>query len=100
MTTKKQQSQIDCIKKLDTLTHCMREIADFLRSEKIISQQTRSSLLMGNNDDAVAIYFELEIAIQEERLQMVDYVWTVLPHETISITIVTEVTNKTFSYNI
>ena len=98
--SKTQTTRIQCLKRLNEKINCLSDIVAFLRSEKIIDAFTATEILQDVNSSEARLYYEMSHALQHEQLLMLDFVWTLLPTETISVTIVTEVTNKSFSYNI
>lgn len=91
--------QIRCLARLFQLTTCQYDILDFLLEEKLIT--TDHILSIKNSDPKLIsshIYATLETLKAEDRIQLVDYVWNLLPVESICVTIVSDSSKKEFTY--
>jgi len=95
-----QQQEINCLKKLNDETSCFTEIVTYLANEKVISQICKQELTTClQRDLPFLIYKAINQAIKEEKLQLVDYHWQLLPEEKIRITIITNMTHRDFTWN-
>lgn len=93
-------SKIDCLKLLDKKINCISHILLFLRSEKIISIDKFNEIINEVESMRPAmLYYELEDAFNKDKLQLVDYLWEILPVERIVVTIVTDTVRRDFAYN-
>jgi len=94
MNTKK----VDFIERLIRLRNTYEDLAIFLREEKLIDDNNLAEL-----KNAVSrpkyLYGLLEKLKEEEKVELLDYEWTVLPVERLKLTIVTKRVTKEFSYN-
>lgn len=93
----KRSKQIECLNRLNDLDGSVQQIALFLREEKIITQDqlnlVRSSPMQGKELQGI-----LAQLVSDEKLQLLEYQWWILPVEIIAITIVTDSLKREFSY--
>lgn len=93
----KRSKQIECLNRLNDLDGSVQQIALFLREEKIITQDqlnlVRSSPMQGKELQGI-----LAQLVSDEKLQLLEYQWWILPVEIITITIVTDSLKREFSY--
>jgi len=98
MISGKFSKQIECLKRLSELTTSMDEILDFLFTEKVATKDECSAVKRSTNQ-----HKELVILLQtlkaNDKFQLLEYEWTILPVERICITIVTDKTRKEFDYS-
>ena len=91
--------KIECLNKLFSLLQCRQELLEFLAEEKIIEPvQVQDILHTNHNTHASQIATLLDNAAKEEQLQLVNYEWTILPQQSIRLTIVSDNTKKEFKY--
>jgi hypothetical protein len=74
------------------------EMIDWLKESKLIPNNSFSN----NSTQLMAefLYLSLLKATQEEKIQLLDFEWAMLPREYIKITIVTEKEKREFTYNL
>lgn len=91
-------TQINCLKRFSELTAGIDEILLFLLEEKLVKEEVvkgvRSAPLPSKEMQAL-----LSNLYSDGKLQMLEYNWTLLPVESINITIVTDTTKREFSYS-
>lgn len=93
--------KIDCLNRLFELTKCRTEVLQYLKSEKIITDDVMAGILHGNhNTHSTQIATLLQECAKKETVQLVDYEWTILPKELIRLTIVTANSKKEFLYTV
>jgi len=95
------RKKIDCMNRLFETLNCRVEILQYLREEKLMTDDAVQHLLHENHlqhaQKIVSILGELQ---QTDKLQLVDYEWTVLPKEIIRLTLVSRNNKKEFAYSI
>lgn len=89
--------KIECILRLLKKEESYSDIANWLIEQKIVvledaKGQTREQ------EKAEFLYHALKKGVEIEKIQLLDYEWTVLPLEQIRITCVTEREKKEFTY--
>jgi 3-methyladenine DNA glycosylase AlkC len=93
------RKKIEFLDRMFKLLNNRFEILDFLKQEKIITDDTMQNLLNQHHSSHPSLIVSLldELA-QTEKLQLLNYEWTILPKELLQLTIVTEQTKKQFTY--
>ena len=95
------RKKIECLDRLFATLNCRYELLQFLKDEKIVSDDTMQTILNENHvthsTRIASLLHELEA---EEKLQLVAYEWTVLPKEFVQLTIVTPQAKKEFTYSV
>lgn len=77
------------------------EIMEFLKLSKLISDDTMQNILHDNHQmHSTVIASLLDELVQKEKVQLVSYDWTILPKESLKLTIVTDTDKKEFSYSV
>lgn len=93
--------QIDFLDRLFVKLKCRVEILQFLKDEKMISDDEMQTLLHEQHQThSTKIAMMLNDLLQSEKLQLVDYEWTILPKELMRLTIVSETAKKEFLYSV
>lgn len=94
----KLKKEIECLTRLQDLTGQLGDILSFLKLENLIDDnQLKSVKLSADHPKEVqAILRDLQV---RQKLQLLQYEWTVLPVENITITIVTDRNQKEFIFN-
>lgn len=89
--------QIECLSRLDNLTNSISEITAFLMSERLIDRDTFEQVRLSplRAKELVGVLSQLQ---RSDKIQMLEYVWQVLPVETITLTIITDTVKREFSY--
>jgi hypothetical protein len=94
----KTRREIECIAKLQSLGGNVDNIIEFLLSEALINKDEVKELRR-SPDLAKALQLILARLSKEEKLQLLEYTWNVLPVEQIRIYIVTNRSSQEFSYS-
>ncbi len=95
------QKKIEFLNRMFKLLNNRFEILDFLKQEKIITDDTMQNLLnQHHSSHASLIASLLDELIKTEKFQLLNYEWTVLPKELLQLTIVTDQTKKQFTYTV
>lgn len=95
------RKRIDFLEQLFKKLQCRTEILQFLRDEKLISDDLMQTILHENHlTHTTKIAMLLNDLVKEEKLQLVDYEWTVLPKEFLKLTIVSAEDKKEFFYSV
>lgn len=93
--------KIEFLENLFKKLQCRVEILGFLRDEKIISDDVVAHILNDpHNTHSTQIFSLLEKLQKEDKLQLVDYEWAILPKELIKLTLVTHSTKREFTYSV
>lgn len=87
----------ECIKRLLALTGCYTEICEWFVENKFAEQITLESFTR-EQERADHILEELLKLERDDKLILLDFVWTVLPLEQIKIIVVTHKDMKEFTY--
>lgn len=93
--------KIECIEYLFKKLKCRSEILQFLVDENLLTSQEMAGILHDPHHTHSSAFFSLLSGLQkEEKIQLVDYEWTVLPKEFVKLTIVTMSAKKEFTYSV
>ena len=93
-------TEIDCLIRLEERASSLHSMIEFLAQEKVISTLQRQSLYGALKSELPhELHNALHNALHLEKLQLVDYIWTLLPTETICITIVSTHARQDFTWN-
>jgi hypothetical protein len=86
--------------RLFDVLRCKAEILQFLKDERVINDDQMQSILHSNHTThSTRIAGLLDESLKADKLQLVDYEWTILPHERLSLTLVSQNAKKEFVYN-
>lgn len=92
------KTQIECLTRYGALTANLEDILEFLFSEKLASRDliraTKQNANLPKEIDAL-----LQSLTQDNKLQLLEYEWTILPIERIKITLITDNVSKEFTFN-
>lgn len=90
-------NKISCIKRMIDMDSHM-EMFDWLKESKIIPDDSFSN----NSNQLIAeiVYYNLTRSCKDDKIQLLDFEWSLLPKEYIKITIITEREKKEFTYNL
>lgn len=92
------QAHIDCLKRLCKRSECYGDIIHFLLDEKIINEATLTSLNL-EQDKVSHLCHILFAANKEDKIQLLDFHWTLLPVERIRVKIVTDMNTREYTHN-
>ncbi len=92
------KKEIECLARLSDLTGALSDILGFLLSEQIIKADVIKGI-MASSDHPKLTQALLRSLQTENKIQLLEYEWNVLPVERIKIVIVTDRNSKEFSYN-
>ena len=93
------QREVECLERLQQKTAQFSEILDFLQFERLMTPDESRTIIVAM-DKANRLQLHLANLKTTEKLQLLDYEWTILPVERISLTIVTDRSKKEFTWNI
>jgi hypothetical protein len=91
------KKEIDCLNRLNALTGQSQDILDFLRSEDLITDGQHKAVRQ-SSDRAKEIQAMLSDLQVRQKIQMLMYMWSILPVENITVTIITDRNQKEFSF--
>jgi len=94
----KRSTEIDCLARLAEVAIPLDDILSFLVSEKIITMD-QIKTVKSSSDHAKQVQHMLQELKQNDKIQLLEYSWTVLPVERINILIITDRNQREFSYN-
>lgn len=94
----KRTKQIECLARLNEATAGLQEILDFLVEEKL-TDMTEVREIISAPSPAKELQLVLKRLSEQEKFQLLEYEWIVLPTERITITIVTENAKREFNYS-
>ena len=94
----KASKEIECLARLDELTPSYDGILEFLQSENLLSRE-ESKAIRSSAEISKKIYILLLNLSKTNKFQLLEYEWILLPVERIKLTIVTDRSNKEFSFN-
>lgn len=93
--------KVEFLARLFDLLKCRNQILDFLKDEKLVTDDAVQTLLAEHySSHATRIATLLTELGQADKLQLVDYEWTILPFERLKLTLVTNNQKKEFEYTI
>lgn len=97
MSSKKTR-EIECLQRLQGLTGLLEEILQFLKLEGLVDDNQMKSVKLSSDHpkEVREILNDLKVS---QKLQLLQYDWTMLPVENINITIVTDRNSKEFAFN-
>ena len=90
--------QIDCLNKLQNLNGGMSDIFEFLFEEQLLSRE-QVTFIKSCPDVGKVLQKQLAEFSSANKLQLLEYEWTILPVERIRITIVTERNSREFDFS-
>jgi hypothetical protein len=90
--------EIDCWQRLQDKSGSIDEILDFLIAEKLMNAEMAKKIKQ-SSDEAKEIHAFLKDLSRNDKIQLLDYSWVILPVEIIKINLVTNRNNKLFTYN-
>lgn len=93
----KKETEIRCLARLDELSATNGLIMDFLVAEDLMLREQRKAIL-ASSDVAKALQAHIA-AFKGNKLQLLEYEWTLLPEERIKITLITDRNSKEFTWN-
>ena len=97
MKLSKVRQQIDCLNRLHALTGQLDTIMVFLLNQKLVTTD-HINAVRNSSEPAKDVQLILSKLQKEEKLQMLEYNWSLLPLEIIRIYIITDREQKEFIY--
>jgi hypothetical protein len=92
--------QIDFLNRLFDLIKCRSELLQYLKEEKLVTDTAIKSILNEHaSTHARQIYDLMSSLAKDDKLQLVDYEWTILPFERLKLTLISHSGKKEFEYN-
>lgn len=93
------KKKIDFLNRMFELLRNKVEILEYLKMEKLITDDQMQRFLNENHiQHASRLAFMLEDLLLDEKLQLADYEWTILPFEVLKLTLVSATSKKEFIY--
>lgn len=94
----KVKREIECLQRLQDLTGQLEDILQFLKLENLVNDNQLKTVHLAA-DHAKEIQSILRSLQSAGKLQLLEYHWTLLPVENISIAIITDRNHKEFIFN-
>jgi hypothetical protein len=94
----KLKREIDCLKRLHEVTNQLDDILGFLKQENLIDDNHIRTIKQSADHpkEVQSILRNLQIT---QKIQMLQYEWSILPIENINIHIITDRNQREFSFN-
>ncbi len=93
--------KVQFLSRLFTLLNCKIQLLEFLKDEKLINKEQIGALMVEHESyHASSIHAILSSLNKEDKLQLLDYEWVLLPKERLVLTIVTNNAKKQFEYSV
>ena len=94
----KTRREIECLSRLQQMTSQLDNILMFLRQEELVDDQQIKTTKQSPDfaKDIQAVLRDLQV---RNKLQLLEYTWTILPVENIRLYIVTDRNQQEFVYN-
>lgn len=90
--------EIQCLNRLQETTGQLEDILAFLKLENLVDDNQIKSVKL-SSDHPKEIRGILQDLKVRQKLQLLQYEWSVLPVENITITLITDRNQKEFSFN-
>lgn len=90
--------EINCLKRLNERTHQLDDILMFLKQEEIIGDN-EPRVVRQSADKEKELYKLLNSLKKTNKVQLLQYEWSILPVENIRIHIITDRNQREFTYN-
>lgn len=88
--------ELDCFKRLQSLTPVQDELIAFLMQEYLLSADELKAM-KGEADMAKHVYTKLATLSEERKIQLLEFEWSLLPTERIKLLLVTDRGMKEFT---
>lgn len=98
MSNSKTKREIECLTRLQALTGQLGDIIDFLKLERLVSENEIKSLQQ-SADHPKEVQALLKALKDADKFQLIQYEWVLLPVEVINLTIITDQNTKNFVFN-
>lgn len=95
---KQDSRRYKCLARLISVGSSFDEIAGLLLSDKIISKEELANLRQ-DSSKAMFLLNAINSGLAKDKIAMVDFEWKILPFESITLTIVTNMQHKEFTYS-
>jgi hypothetical protein len=89
--------EIQCLARLEELTSSNEMIIEFLIQEELMTKEQRKGMIAGS-DVAKALQGYLA-CMKGNKLQLLEYEWSLLPVERLKVVIITDRNSREFAYN-
>lgn len=94
----KVKKEIECLSRLQDLTGQLEDVLTFLKQEGLVDDNQVKSVKL-SPDHPKEIRNLLQDLKVRQKVQLLQYEWSVLPVENINLTIITDRNQKEFIYN-
>jgi hypothetical protein len=90
-------TKLKCFERLCQLTNTYDDVIDFLEHDRLLSHAEHQAL-KASNERIKDLFRSIENRCADERITMAHFTWTILPNESITLTIITSSSQKTFRF--
>lgn len=87
--------EVECLKRLQQLSPVYEELVSFFLQEKLITQE-ELRVMRESPEQARMLQAKLAILSSEQKIQLLEYEWAILPVERIKLNIVTDRGHREF----
>lgn len=87
--------ELECFKRLQSLTPIQDEVAAYLLQEYLLSAE-ELKVMKSDSDFTKLLYYKLAGLSEERKLQLLEFEWTLLPTERIKLLLITDRGMKEF----
>ena len=95
---KRTRREIECLSRMQELNSSYEDILGFLYDEVLITKEEIKAI-RSSSEVAKMLQKHLSTLSQLNKVQLLEYEWTILPMERIKLLIVTDRNSREFSYN-
>lgn len=92
------QKHIECLNRLFSLSGCKQELVQFMLDEKLMSKEDATTMKL-EKDQTKFICVKLFEASKQEKIQLLQFEWVMLPIERVRLKIVTDMHTKEYAHN-
>lgn len=94
--------KLECLQRLAQKTQCEKVITEWMVSERLITKDDENAIFVNKGENLIIheIHILLGTLLATEKVQLVDYMWNILPVEQIRITLVSDNEKREFTYGI
>jgi hypothetical protein len=94
--------ELECLQRLIVKTSCQQDITAWLVAEKLLTKEAEKAIYA--NKSQINVIYEIHKTLQSlrenDKVQLLDYMWNILPVEQIRITIVSDNERCEFTHGI
>lgn len=94
----KVKREVECLHRLQELTGQLEDILVFLKLEGLVNDNQIKTVKLSSDHPKEVRHILQDLKVRQQ-IQLLQYEWSVLPVENITVTIITDRNQKEFSYN-